>query len=258
VFFVAGRDWVTMDEHPSAGSDIPVVNFVQHMRHADPDSNRFEFLNRKAIRICVSEEVTQALRETGITRGPLMTIPIGLDLGDLTPSDATRDIDVVIAALKHPKFGEELGHRLTQSGRRVEVLSTLLPRPEYLELIRRARTTVFLPNKAEGFYLPPMEGMALGTLVVCPVHAGEHSFYVPGYNCFRPDYTLEELVRAAESALALMPDQAQRLRVNARQTAEEHSLNRERQSFLKVLQNVDQLWKDPHFDAQSGKPGQQI
>jgi hypothetical protein len=61
VFFVAGGDWVMLDRHPDAGADIPVVNLVQQVRHADPNNNRFQFLSRKAIRICVSEEVTQAL-----------------------------------------------------------------------------------------------------------------------------------------------------------------------------------------------------
>jgi hypothetical protein len=243
VFVVAGRDWLMLDQHPDARADVPVVNLVQHVRHADPKSNRFQFLSRKAIRICVSEEVAQALHETGLTQGPLIVIPIGMDLENLpAPNDAKRDIDVLIAAVKQPDLGEELGRRLKQPGRRIEVLLKLLPRARYLRHIQQARTTVFLPNEAEGFYLPPLEGMAMGTLVVCPVHAGERSIYLPGHNCFRPNYTIEELVQATESALALPPDQAQQIRVNARQTAETHSLPRERQAFLDVLHNIDQLW----------------
>lgn len=240
VFFVAGRDWVMMDRHPHA--DIPVVNLVQHVRHADPKSDRFEFLSRKAIRICESEEISQALRETGLTRGPLIVIPLGRDLESLPDAAAERDVDVLIIALKQPDLGVELERRLKKTGRRVVMLSKLLPLPEYLSYIQKARTTVFLPHKAEGFYMPPVEGMALGTLVVCPAHAGDHSIYHHGHNCFRPDYTLEELVQATESALALTPDQARQIRANARQTAEKHGLLRERRAFLDVLHNVDQLW----------------
>jgi glycosyltransferase involved in cell wall biosynthesis len=122
------------------------------------------------------------------------------------------------------------------------VLTKLLPRPEYLSRIQEAHTSVFLPNKAEGFYLPPLEGMALGTLVVSPDHERESSSYLPGHNCFRPSYTIAELAQAAESALALAPDQGQQTRANARQTAEKHSLLRERQAFLKILHSIDQLW----------------
>jgi glycosyltransferase involved in cell wall biosynthesis len=243
VFFVAGRDWLMLDQHPDAGANIPVVNLVQHVRHADEKSTRFEFLRRKAIRICVSEEVAQALRETGLTQGPLIVIPNGLDLENLPASNgATRDVDVLILALKQPELGEKLERRLKQPSRRIDVLSERLSRPEFLRYIQRARTAVFLPNQTEGFYLPALEGMALGTLVVCPDCVGNRSFCLPGHNAFRPNYTLEELVWATESTLALSLDQAHKIRVNAQQTAAKYSLFRERQDFLNVLHNIDQLW----------------
>jgi len=52
---------------------------------------------------------------------------------------------------------------------------------------------VFLPNQkeGEGFYLPALEGMAVGTLVIFPDCIGNRSFCLSGYNCFRPDYTTE-------------------------------------------------------------------
>jgi hypothetical protein len=243
VFFVAGRDWLMLDQHPDAEANVPVVNFIQHVRHADQKNMLSQFLSRRAIRICVSEEVTQALRETGLTRGPLITIPNGVDLENLFVSNgATRDIDVLIIALKQPDLGEELGHRLAQPDRRIDVLLERLSRSEFLSRIQRARTTVFLPNKTEGFYLPALEGMALGTMVVCPDCVGNRSFCLPGHNAFRPEYAFEELVRATESALTLPPDQTQQILANARRTAQTHSLLRERQAFLDVLHGVDQLW----------------
>jgi hypothetical protein len=243
VFFVAGRDWLTLDQHPDAGANIPVVNLVQHVRHADKNSDRFQFLTRKAIRICVSEEVAEALRETGLTQGPLVVIPNGLNLESLPAfNGAMRDIDVLIVALKQPILGEKLERRLKHPGRRIELLSRPLPRPEFLCRIRGAQTTVFLPNRTEGFYLPALEGMGLGTLVVCPDCVGNRSFCLPGHNAFRPDYEFEALVRAAESALALPAEQVQQILANARRTAQAHSLLRERQAFLDVLHNIDQLW----------------
>jgi hypothetical protein len=52
LFFVPDRDWERLDRHPAAALGVPVVNLVQHVRHADPDTSRFEFLERPAIRIC--------------------------------------------------------------------------------------------------------------------------------------------------------------------------------------------------------------
>jgi len=50
------------------------------------------------------------------------------------------------------------------------------------------------------------------------------------------------LVRATEEALALPSEQANRMRANARRTAEAHSLLREREAFLDLLRNVNVLW----------------
>ena len=44
----------------------------------------------------------------------------------------------------------------------------------------RARVTVLVPNPKEGFYLPALEAMALGTIVVCPDCVGNRSFCVAG------------------------------------------------------------------------------
>lgn len=245
VFFVGGRDWEMLDRHPEANVNIPVLNLVQHMRHTNKESTRFEFLSRKAIRICVSEEVAQAVRETGLARGPILVIPDGLDLENLpAPSSANYDVDVLILAMKRPKLGEKLKSRLEKPGRRVELQSQPLPRSEFLDRIRRARTTLFLPNRTEGFYLPALEGMALGTLVVCPDCIGNRSFCLPGYNAFRPFYKIGDLVQAVEAVLTLPADRAQQFRTNARQTAEAHSLPREREAFLDVLRCVDRLWSE--------------
>ena len=47
----------------------------------------------------------------------------------------------------------------------------------------RARVTLYLPNRLEGFYIPALEGMALGTLVVCPDSVGNRSYCRDGENC---------------------------------------------------------------------------
>jgi len=243
VFFVAGRDWLRMDEHPAAGDEVPVINFVQHVRHADPQSNRYEFLTRKAIRVCVSEVVADAVRATGIAEGPIFANPNSVDLEELSAVPGReRDIDVLVAGLKQPELGAELSERLHGGGRRIELLSELRPRSQYLNLIARARVTVFLPNEAEGFYLPPLEGMAVGTLVVCPEHDGEHAIYNPPHNCLRPAYAINDVAAAAEAALDLDAEAAESMVGAAHQTAEEHSLAAERRRFLDILHRVDELW----------------
>jgi glycosyltransferase involved in cell wall biosynthesis len=126
----------------------------------------------------------------------------------------------------------------------VRLLTERLPRAAYLRELQAANVTVFLPNVTEGFYLPALEGLAAGTLVVCPDCIGNRSFCLPGYNAFRPSFAVDELVAAAESALALSPERAAEMRANGRATAERYSLRQEREAFHGVLRDVDRLWHE--------------
>ncbi len=226
-----------------AAGETPVVNLLQGMRHADPESTRFEFLSRKAIRICVSDEVAAAVRDTGAVDGPLTVIPNGLDLETLPRAgEKPRDVDLLVVAVKRPELGAELASRLEAPGRSMEVLGERVPRTEFLNRLQRARATLFVPLEEEGFYLPALEGMALGTLVVCPDCVGNRSFCLDGTNAFRPGYQPDALVAAAESALALTAAQVGELVAAAGRTAEEHSLAAERRAFHELLEEVDRLW----------------
>ena len=107
--------------------------------------------------------------------------------------------------------------------------------------MRRAKVTVFLPNLSEGLHMPPLEGMALGTLVVCPDVPGVE-YCSDGFNCLRPAYRLNALAAAVTAAHSLPMREAEAIRERAHETVILHSLNRERAAFHDVLRNIDQLW----------------
>ena len=52
--FIAGRDWQRFEKLGLLDLDVPKLNLIQHMRHADEWSIQSRYLDRKAIRICVS------------------------------------------------------------------------------------------------------------------------------------------------------------------------------------------------------------
>lgn len=246
VLFLSGIDWRAMipieerDEYRR-----PIINIVQHVWHACPNDqlNRHRFLPHKAIRICVSSEIARAILRTGRVRGPVFTIPNALDLDVLAAPGAPpgRDIDVLVAANKQPDLGHAIAARMRRPGRAVELVAERIPRDALLDLMRRARVSVLVPNPKEGFYLPALEGMALGTLVVCPDCIGNRSFCLPGQNCFRPDYDEDAIVAAAEEALH-DDARADALRARALETAQAHDMPGERRAFLDILDRVDELW----------------
>jgi len=246
LIFMEGLDWHFLDEHYKNNSQIPIINLIQHVRHAYPDNPRYSFLNYKAIRICVSPEIKTYLEETHQVNGELFVIPCGLDQSELPqPLDwEQKDCDILICALKEPILGQQLKKELEKTEKKVELLTAQLPRAEYLQKLNCAKMTVFLPNQqeGEGFYLPALEGMALGTLVICPDCIGNRSFCLSWYNCIRPEYRVESLLNAIQQALQYPRSKIREISTQAKQTANEHSLLKERQAFLEILDNIREIW----------------
>jgi len=85
--------------------------------------------------------------------------------------------------------------------------------------------------------------MACGAIVICPDCVGNRDFCHDGANCFRPAYQADAIVGAIYRALALSLPDAEKMRDNARSTVAEHSLERERSSFFKILERLDEVWQ---------------
>jgi glycosyltransferase involved in cell wall biosynthesis len=231
--FVAGLDWEAVPE----ATPLPVINLIQHVRHADPGDPRRRFLERPAMRICVGDEVAEAISSTGIVNGPIHVIPNGIDLENI-PSAMDRDIDVLIAGLKKPALAAAIAARLEAAGVPALVSTALLPRAEFLERMSRARVVVTLPNDTEGFFLPPLEAMAAGAIVVCPDCVGNRGFCRDGVTCLLPPSTTEAIVEATLTAVRLDAAAGSALRTAAAREARRHGLESERSAFLRVLDAV--------------------
>jgi hypothetical protein len=243
LYFFSGPMWRPLAPQSRADSPVPVIQYVQSLRHALPDNVRHTRLSNRAIRICVSEHVAESLRETGAARGPIVTIPAAIDVGDLQRRFpvAARDTDLLIAAMKQPEMGARAAHRLQAPGRTVRLLDSLIPHDQFLDAMRHAKVTLFLPFRDEGAPLPMLEGMALGTFVVCPDAIGNRGYCLDGFNCFRPEFGEQRIIEAAAAAVegydALGP-----LLANAATTVRDYDLPAERAAFLDLLRAVDRIW----------------
>jgi hypothetical protein len=239
VLFLGGLDWRRLTPNERDCPPGPIVNLIQHLRHADPRDRRFEFLQHRAVRICISPEVAAALTASKRVQGPIFTIPCAVDVDRLP--EANRPTDVVVAAPKAPALGRRVASRIHRKDRRVDLIDEFLPRAQFLERIGRANVGVMLPHRTEGFFLPAIETMALGTILVCPDCTANRSFCLHGINCFRPDYEEDAIVAAAETALGSLPELAGMVGEGFA-TAQRHSLEAERDAFLAVLDRIDELW----------------
>jgi glycosyltransferase involved in cell wall biosynthesis len=244
VLFLAGFDWLRLTESQRTHSAIPIINLIQGLKHSEPADTRSEFLKHKAIRICVSPQIREAIEASHKVNGPLYVIPNGIDRS-LIPAPShhvDRPVDILVVAVKQPQLGHHLTLCLQRLGLQVKLLTEFLPRYEFLQCLNQAKVTVFLSLYQEGFYLPALEGMAAGTLVVCPDCIGNRSFCINGLNSFVPTYTLENILYAAENALRISPVMIQEMQINAARTVANHELLKERGAFLELLDNIELLW----------------
>jgi len=238
ILFVAGMDWTALGGHPNIEERIHVVNLVQGLRHASPDGPLYGFLNRRATRICVSGEVAEALEKTGICNGPIHVIPNGIDFGSLPDSGVPCDYDIFIGGLKQPELAAELGVRLQGKGYTVDCQTRQIQRPEFLSRMARAKIVVLLPYEEEGFYLPALEAMAMGKIVICPDCGGNRSFCIGGVTSLTPPFQPDALEEAV-AEVSRNPLLARNLSARARAFTFRHDLRTERDTFLNILQQME-------------------
>jgi len=244
VVFLAGLDWKRMDECKSLSKRTPIVNLIQHIRHAESNDIRYRFLSRKAVRICVSEQVAECLRETRIINGPLFTIKNGIDINELpTPLEwNNRKNKMVVFGLKNKEIAIRISELAQQLNLEVKIELTQMPRMLFLDKLRNSKIALLLPNRQEGFYLPVLEAMALDTLVICPDCIGNRSFCLDGVNSFRPEYTLDEIFKSALRAYSLDDNEHYRIIRAGGLTVLAHSFFREKQEFLSIMKNLYNIW----------------
>ena len=236
VLFLGGMDWLAL-EGCDAASLPPVINLVQHVRHADPVQPLRAFLRRPAWRICVGQAVADAIVATREVAGEVRVIPAALDFDAPVQDGAAARHGVFIAALKQPELGRALAAQLAATGHEVRLEDGLIPRRDYLGALATAELAVLLPHATEGFFLPGLEAMALGCPAVMPPCVGSGEYARDGVNCLMPAAELAALAAAVERLRA--PALAARLRVAGLETTQRYSLAGERAAFAQVLREME-------------------
>ena len=236
--FLAGLDW---NAYPVDAAAKPVINLIQHVRHADPADGLHRHLSRRAIRICVSQAVADAICGTGLVNGPVRVIPAAIDLAGL-PQVAPSRHGVFIGATKQPQLGQMLFGYLQEHGLDATLIDRWVPRDHYLALMAQSRVAVLLPSPTEGFFLPGLEAMALGCATVVPDCIGNRAYMRAGHNALAPAAQLEALI----AAISQLDDAtfADALMDAGKATAARFGLDDERAKFHAILDEIDNLWQN--------------
>ncbi len=204
---VNGKDWRLLPQH-----DAPfrVIHTVQHLGYA-ADAELRGYLEREAVRICISSAVEQSIRP--YANGPVVLIPNGVDTALFHPDATRRAGSVVMWAGKAPELGAAVASRLAAAGVATDVIVEWLPRAEFAARLRAADVVVALPLAAEGFYRPALEAMACGAAVVCSDAAGNRGHCIDGETCVQPPHG--DADAHADAVLRLLADSGLRERIRA-------------------------------------------
>jgi glycosyltransferase involved in cell wall biosynthesis len=246
LLFLGGMDWYSLPLSQRKNWPKPIINLVQHVRHALPGTPLYACLSNHAIRICVSQEVTNSILATGKVNGPVFTIPNGIDFSFINANiqpNGSKEFDLLIVGIKNPNMAKELEIACKKLPITIKCLTEILPRLDFIRTMAASRITVLLPNVTEGFYLPALEAMALGTIVICPDCIGNRSFCVNGDNCIIPTYTLDGIFSAIGIVFDMNSNELKSIQNSAEATSKMHNIEIERQSFFKILTLTNKIWK---------------
>ena len=249
VLFLAGVDWRYLRGNGLETLANPRINLIQHVRHAHEGTELYRYLSERAVRICVSQEVADAISATGRTNGPVLTIPNAIDVtpfesvGGSSPAGFDeRGRPITIVGYKSPELARALSERLDAARIEHLLVCEFLDRSAFLALLGESRIAVCLPREREGFYLPALEAMASGCLVLTLDCIGNRGFCHDEENCLVAEHDPESLFRATKRVLAMAVPERERMHWQARDTAAGHSLDAERSRFHAILGDVDRLW----------------
>lgn len=232
--FLAGDDWQALSEYPGIECRKLVINLIQGFRHFVPGTPLFTYLSRKAVRICVSEELTTELNSTNESEGPVYAIPNCIDHSLLPDSSRFDPARVLIVGIKQPDLAAQLANSLHSRHINVECAIEPLSRIDFLAKISESSIIVALPFEIEGFYLPALEAMAMGKALVCPDCLGNRSFCHDKINCLMPSRDPES-IEASVLHLLSNPHLTRQLQEQAFIDSQVYRIDKEKERFTQVL-----------------------
>ena len=245
--FLAGLDWAWAEPAPGQ----PVINLIQHPRHADPGDPRFPFLRRPAIRVAVSAEVARAVTGAGCASPEVRVIPAAIDVSALRAqaararaAPAHAQPQALVDATKDEALGRALAALLARDGVACECITAPVPRADYLHRLARAGVAVLLPAAREGFYLPALEAMAMRVPLVSCDAGGNREYLQPGVNALVAARDATALAAAA-ARLAADTGLREALAAAGAHTAARFDLPDERRRVHALLDRVPPILDTP-------------
>ncbi len=159
---------------------------------------------------------------------------INFDLLSIHNSRGKREIDVFIDAVKNPELGRKISREIAKFTENITIISDRVPQYKYLNLISNSRVSIFCPSEIEGFYMPPLEAVYLGSYSFCS-RAGGNSEYLDDQIVFEfSENFILGLIEQVIQKLAVHTDNLNR----TTPLLDQYSISAEKESFEKFVEQV--------------------
>ncbi len=243
LFLNSGKDWIKYSAQRAIPDSMPIVSPVNNFRAVKPGHKSFDFLPRKAIRLCPSRELYEATNNHPNTNGETIFLPNGVGIFEEAHNLKHQKIyDVLIVGNKNPPMANELLAKLNQLNARIEVIDGWISKKEFQIKLAQSHLSVHLPKQVEEHYIPGVEAMMLDSLVIIPDCVGNRSYSKHMETCFVSAYDTESMANAINEVCAMDEAVKNRLIKNAKQESGLFTLENERAVVLKALKMTEQMW----------------
>ena len=237
-----------------------VISIVQNVRWANPSWTRgyaLRLLSRPMARIMTNDVVLEAvepyLNPTSLTE----VIRIGHDSGFFARNRSEafeRPIKVGYTTWKSDvgdRVASQLENSRTGSGFQFRAIRAPAGWEELRRLYHWADVFLATPLPEEGFYLPGLEAMAAGAVVLSPDAGGNRAYCDFGRNCLRVELdNARSYVVVLKSLASESLDEINRLRSEGYETVKLHTLKYEKDRFGVFLERlIDRLEHPEGRDA---------
>ncbi len=234
-----------------------IIHIIQNTRHASvsfQDGYAIRLLSRPMSRISINGIVRDAIDPFLYRDAFCETIPLGHNTSYFRAAPRTllqgRKVRVGYMTWKSD-IGDRIAKLLAGDTRfSFTAVRKTIDWPHLRKFYADLDVFLCAPNPQEGFYLPGLEAMAAGTLVLSPDVQGNMAYCRFGENCM--DYEFDDAQAGAAALQDLVNEAPERIAALQRQglaTAEAFSLDQERACFGTF---IDQLVPQVNRPTASG------
>ncbi len=219
------------------------IHLLQNTRVAGLQFDRgysFRLLSKKLHRICITNEVLKSVEDYVLDKEILKLIPHGFDFDVFDKLPKKNDKVCILVNLFKGEFGLEVINYFKKD-KRIKKINICKKGISWENLIKKYReSSIFVstPLPEEGLYLPGLEAMAAGNLVITPDCYGNRFYCDFSKNSIKVNYqVLSEYIKAIDESINNWQGSSYIKRLEGYKKASELKLDNERELFIKYLNN---------------------